>query len=200
MPYLLRAMTWNIAEGWLDHQQPRNSQLPIIADRIRAQFPDFVLLNEVVNWGPFGGGVHLVRELMRLTSLPYAQWADTVALGWSGHKAVAVLSRQPLDTVSYEPFGSGYGMVGTRTAVDGVSLHLWSLRLNAYSEPEQIASLGLITKVIARVPVSDAVIIAGDFNCTYRRLILCSSCGTQDFATRSTRSPTLIRAAAPELL
>jgi hypothetical protein len=56
----LRVMTWSIAEGrYLNGDQPVNSQLPLIAQRIAEQDPDLVMLNEVKNWHwPFGGGLN----------------------------------------------------------------------------------------------------------------------------------------------
>jgi len=168
MPGSLRAMTWNIAEGsWLDGDQLDNSQLALLAHRIRQQEPDLVFLNEVLLWNgwPFGNGVHQARELMRMTHFPHAHWAHTNRLGWAAHKAVAVLSRWPLGPASVHPVSEGYAMLHTSISIDGLMHHLYSLRFDAWVDQAQVAGLARLQSLVKSHPPGDAIIAAGDFNC-----------------------------------
>ncbi len=95
MPIRLRTMCWNIAEGCEDRKLPNDAALPRIAERIRTQNPDIVLLNEVCRrWWPWG--VNQVTELARMTGLQHYHWGRTAPLGAAGFKAVAILSRHQL--------------------------------------------------------------------------------------------------------
>lgn len=173
---LLRVMTWNIAEGNADNPNaPDNSAIPLVALRIREQNPDIAFLNEVVNWAgpPFASGMHQVRELMRLTGLPYAHWAHTAALGLRGHKVVAILSRFPLGGVDYYPvphpvlgIPTGYGIIRTTTILGGVIHHLVSLRFNAHDPAERRRGVVLLFSIVMKW-LTHPFIIGGDFNCTY---------------------------------
>lgn len=165
---LLRVMTWNIEEGSHDNPAVQNCSIPAIADRIRALSPALVFLNEVVNWAgwPFASGMHQVRELMRLTGYPHAHWWHTAALGLTGHKVVAVLSRFPLGVVAYEPIASGYGYLHTTAVINGSVHRLVSLRLNAYNQDERIQGIRLLAGTIRRSR-GESFIVAGDFNCGY---------------------------------
>jgi endonuclease/exonuclease/phosphatase family metal-dependent hydrolase len=175
MPHLVRVMTWNIAEGSLDRTQPDNSQLPLIAQRIREQRPDLVLLNEVKNWHwPWAGGVNQVKELMRLGSWPYGHWGKTAATGWAGYKAVAVLSRRPLGPVTMHPVmlnqtTTGYATLHTSVAIKGLTHHLFSVRFNAHSESENVAGIDQLKGMMGQLPPLDGVIAAGDFNANFDR-------------------------------
>jgi endonuclease/exonuclease/phosphatase family metal-dependent hydrolase len=167
-------MTWNIAEGSGDRLGEENSAIPLIAQRIREQQPDIVLLNEVVNWAgwPWGSGMHQVRELVRLTRLPHAHWAHTVPLGVRGHKAVAVLSRFPLGSAKYivvpmPPLGtSGYGMLHTTTKLGGVIYHLISLRFDAHNTAARRMGISALGHTVMEWP-TEPCIVGGDFNCAY---------------------------------
>lgn len=168
MTDLLRVMTWNIAEGsWLDGDQLDNSQLALLAHRIREQKPDLVFLNEVLLWNgwPFGNGVHQVRELMRMANFPYAQWGQTNRLGWAAHKAVAVLSRRPLGNVSLYPVSPGYAILHAPLDIEGLTHHLYSLRFDSKSDDAQMAGLARLLSLMKSDPPGDAIIVGGDFNC-----------------------------------
>lgn len=163
----LRVITWNIAEGsWLGYEQFDNSQLALIAHRIRQQNADLVFLNEALLWNwPFGKGVHQVRELMRMATFPHAHWGHTNRLGWASHKAVAVLSRWPLGPASVHPVSEGYAILRTSIDLGGVTHHLYSLRFDAWSNSAQRAGLSRLRLLVKGDPPGDPIIAAGDFNC-----------------------------------
>ena len=142
--------------------------MPIIAQRIREERPDIVLINEAKIWRwPFGGGVHQIRELQRLTALVHVHWGNTAATGVAGFKALAVLSRFPLGPVAIHRLPSGYAILRTTLVVGGVVHHVFSLRFNARSEAEQIDGLRRLRSLVLATPPAEAVIAAGDFNCGF---------------------------------
>jgi endonuclease/exonuclease/phosphatase family metal-dependent hydrolase len=169
----MRVMTWNIAEGkFLGHgDQPENSQLGLIAQRIREQNPDLVFLNECKNWNwPYGNGVHQVAALAAMTGLHF-QWVNTVATFLTGHKAVAVLSRWPLWGTSAHPLPNGFAIMRTHLFLDGLTYVLFSLRFapgqGGQAEAEQTIGLAHLAGLVSAVPAGIPIIAAGDFNCGF---------------------------------
>jgi endonuclease/exonuclease/phosphatase family metal-dependent hydrolase len=173
---VLRVMTWNTGEA-------PDSQLPLMARWIQHPdetrpgdpAPDFVLLNELMIrrwWTPIVHGhlVHQPRELQRLTSLPHIHWANSANLGVQGFKAVCVLSQWPLGAASKHSVGGfagffGYAILQTSANLDGVPLHIFSLRLDAHDLAAQVKGLALLRSLLTPLPAGDAVVAAGDFNC-----------------------------------
>ena len=180
-------MTWNIAEGRNDgrNKLPYNSCIPALADEIRRVNTDVVLLNEAVNYAgpPFGNGMHQVKELKRLTGYPHAGWAHTTALGWTGHKVVAMLSRHPLSAFHYQPVPSpfpSYGMLFASTKIFGRHYRLVSLRFDAHNQGARKAGIRTLADAVRNSP-GQAFIIGGDFNCgpilepEYRQILVTGS-------------------------
>ncbi|QSQ20792.1 endonuclease/exonuclease/phosphatase family protein [Pyxidicoccus parkwayensis] len=137
MAVVLRVMCWNIAEGSMTGKFDANSMIPRLAEEIRVQAPDIVLLNEVRNENPspLGNGVNQMIRLSELTGIPYRHWANTNALGLSGHKVVGILSRFPLGSATYHPvmMGSdttGFGTLESSVDVDGMNIQIFSTRFN----------------------------------------------------------------------
>lgn len=171
----LRIMAWNIAEGRLTPDSPSNIKLPAIAQHICALSPDIVLLNEVKNerdW-PFGSGVNQVEELARLTGMPYRHWANTVATGLTGHKAVGILSRYPLGVprvhrVMCDGSETAFATLETTVTVNNRVHHLLSTRFAPHNTPEHaVENVAGITQAISLVRNIDPqrpVIFGGDFN------------------------------------
>jgi endonuclease/exonuclease/phosphatase family metal-dependent hydrolase len=174
----LRVMTWNIAECTTlcsvgknpntpcNTDMPWNSQLPLIAQRVRERHADLVLLNEVKNWNwwyPGSGGVNQVRELAQLTQLTHFGWSKTTNTFLSGHKAVAVLSRFPLGSGSTHPIKK-FAIHRTTCRIANIDHVLFSLRFDAWSDPDILEGLDVLKSLVKAVPPTSAIVAAGDFN------------------------------------
>lgn len=170
----LRVMCWNIAEGSLTGEVPANSTLPGIAEQIRAKAPDVVLLNEVMNWDLWVGGwlgdrVRQAKRLAELAELPYYQWVNTARTGWTGHKAVAVLSRYSLaaprrHTIMRSSGETGYAMLETTFEVNNAVHHVFSIRFDAHNETDNISAHQQAMKLVRNLDRNVSVIFGGDFN------------------------------------
>jgi len=185
MRWKLRIMTWNIAEGSMTGHLKPNESLAAIARRIRALSPDIVLLNEVKNWDLTAGGgagdyVRQAQWLGDATGLPYYQWVNTTRTGWTGHKAVAVLSRFPLTSpithlVKYKGTDTGFGTIETTFMFDGMLHRVFSTRFSPVhwgskdhdyrrELAENIAGHEQAIQLLQNRGPSTPVIFGGDFN------------------------------------
>jgi endonuclease/exonuclease/phosphatase family metal-dependent hydrolase len=167
-------MCWNIAEGNLTGTLPPNSNLPAIAEQIRAKSPDVVLLNEVKNWDLLIGGgqgdrIRQAKRIAELTGLPYYHWGNTARTGWTGHKAVAVLSRYPLGTPQIYPImrgnnKTGYAILETTFKINNTVHHVFSTRFDAHNESDNVAAHQLAINLVQKLDRNVSVIFGGDFN------------------------------------
>jgi endonuclease/exonuclease/phosphatase family metal-dependent hydrolase len=178
MSLRLRIFCWNIDEGRnLSGGTPKekNAELPRIAEQIRSKAPDVVLLNELKNerpW-PFGSGVNQASNLAGATGLKYCHWANTVATGLTGHKAVAVLSRYPIEQSRYHPVMRGtsataYGTLQVTMTAEGLTHQIFSMRFDAHNTADNVAGHQQAVNLIRGLDPSHAVIYGGDFNAILR--------------------------------
>jgi hypothetical protein len=175
MPILLRLMCWNIAEGNADRRYPPNNNLQHIANEIKSQNPDIIMLNEAVVYdlalgGGWGNYIRQPKRIAELAGYPYVAWANTVMLQLSGHKCVAVISRYPIvNPMVYHPINfnnryTGYGMGQTSTVINGIKHEIYSLRFNAWNDNENAAGHTLAQNLINNTDPKSVVIMGGDFN------------------------------------
>jgi endonuclease/exonuclease/phosphatase (EEP) superfamily protein YafD len=175
-------MTWNIAEGSMTGGLPKNSTLPRIAEIIRANTPDLVLLNEVKHEERelLGSRVQQTKWLRDKTGLPFAHWANTNRTGLTGHKAVSILSRHPLGKarkipVTFAGKETGFAMVTATVVIDEVTHHIFSLRYAPVhtgnekfkyrlEEKENIAGHEQAVALLKKLDSREPVIFGGDFN------------------------------------
>ncbi len=166
----LRVMAWNIAKGKVldrDTSLPVDQSVPRIADCIRAQNPDIVLLNEAIDYYWPGGSD--VEDLGMMTGLQYSKVGAITDLGFTARfVAVGILSRYPLvDEQLYRfqnTINAAYAMLGATALVNGVSHRIFSTRFTAHSYDDNMASHQLATNVIRGLDPVIPVIIGGDFN------------------------------------
>lgn len=161
----LRIMAWNIAAATILSKNPtmqRDKILRAIAEQIRAQDPDIVLLNECVIW--WAGG-NQVEDLARLTGLQYYEWGRTTGMGIHT-KAVGILSRYPLvdKHVNTQPVSNNHSFatLSATGLVNGVAHRIFSTRIehSADNEPGHVHSAKLVQRLDPGIPV----IFGGDFN------------------------------------
>jgi endonuclease/exonuclease/phosphatase family metal-dependent hydrolase len=174
MALLLRIMCWNIAEGSLTGAVPPNTHIPAIAQQIRSKSPDIVLLNEVKHWdlrvgGWLGDYVRQTQRLAELVDLPYYQSGNTERTGWTGHKAVAILSRYPLGQSQLHPVmhnnrKTQYATLQTSISIDNRTHHLFSTRFTAHSNAENVSAHRQALQLVQRLDPNEPVIFGGDFN------------------------------------
>jgi endonuclease/exonuclease/phosphatase family metal-dependent hydrolase len=178
MSRILRVICSNIAEG-TDGQRPEEQVIRELGSQFAAQRPDIVLLNEVIT-RRFGGNIQ-VRNLSSACGLPYTGWGNTVALGLSGWKSVAVLSKFPISDQSYfapkERSGrtSAFGIFVCTINVFGVQIRVASLRFCPNNRPDprdyEIENSNghiLLEELVASARgVVPLFIAGGDFNTSY---------------------------------
>ncbi len=175
---LLRVMAWNIRIGvgsiiddTIVDDHFENSGIPKIAEVIKVQTPDIVLLNEAAFWRfPTGIGFNQVSQLAELTGMPYFQYEECNWMGLRGMKLVGVLSRFPLGqkskivTVVEGKGDIGYSTLKTSIVIAGKVHHLYSIRFNSHSGSENLLGATNAVSSLRTLPPSDAVIFGGDFN------------------------------------
>jgi endonuclease/exonuclease/phosphatase family metal-dependent hydrolase len=182
----LRIMAWNIGEGRTTAEGNRtdtDAQLPKIAEYIRAQYPDIVLLNEIMIWYP-GFGVDQVTELSKMTGLPYYQWGKTTDMweyrggllggyyGNLGMKVAAILSRFELVDPRVHPQPNTnefpYATLEATALVNGVAHRVFSTRIekNAGGKASDDHKAGFehSANLVRALDASVPVIFGGDFN------------------------------------
>ena len=188
----LRVMNWNIGEGgpngglggeWLDR----------IAEVIRGEAPDVVLLNEIRWFSPQfypPGKPQQAMYLAALTHMPHWQYHKNVTQG-VGYvdKGVAILSRHPLrNPVHYAvegqyPYWLGVTKCGTLRVTmrfDGLDHYVYSLRFapdhpvgtpehDPKAIPDNIAGHQQLTNIVQGVDPSIPIILGGDFNADWHK-------------------------------
>jgi endonuclease/exonuclease/phosphatase family metal-dependent hydrolase len=167
------------APGWAPTE---NRGLPALAEIIKSQAADIVLLNEVMYWRGFpfspsgsmipGIGRNQVTELQDLTGMPHMQYIEVNALGWSGIKLVGILSRYPLGAWSKIDNCPGFATLKTSFSANGRNHHVYSTRFKniqtkalASDTALNLACHQTTAQSINALRPDEAVILGGDLNC-----------------------------------
>jgi len=170
----LRVMTWNISKGKAldkDTSLPVDKTIPKVADRIRAQNPDIVMLNECVDYGSVltaGIGGSDVEDLAGMTGLQYSKLGHTATLGALKFVAAGILSRYPLVDDRVHPFHDTdnvtYALLAATALVNGVAHRVFSTRFDTHSYADRKEGLELAVNLIQGLDPGMPVIFGGDFN------------------------------------
>jgi|CXWL01.1.fsa_nt_gi endonuclease/exonuclease/phosphatase (EEP) superfamily protein YafD len=190
-PIRLRVMVWNIEEG--------SRGIDKIAAQINNQNPDLVLLNEVLNQGwPWGNNQTL--ELAKKTNMPYYHWVNTVALGITGYKAVAVLSKLPLEQafehkVMYNGKETAFAVLETSILLGDVKHRILSTRFAPHNSDqhalENIAALQQFTELMKNRDKTVPIIFGGDFNAREDAPAMQNFIANSELISTATRRPDL---------
>lgn len=161
----LRVMTYNIHHG-ADAADRMN--LDRIAEVIRREDPDIVLLQEVDRGVERSGRRDLLRELATLTGLEHAAFGKNID-HQGGDYGNGILSRYPirrevntwLDRVTP---GERRGVLQTLIDVRGRQVAVLSTHLDASNAAERLLSTGQLVEKILPLYAEYPLVIGGDFN------------------------------------
>ena len=159
----MRVMTYNVLNGG-------RARMARIADIIRTQRPDLLVLQECVGWEDGDSHVQVVAAAMNVE-------ADTAhaRVGLSSPRGsgicynVSIFSRAPMQFIVHAYAGAlAHCIVEARVGFDGKTLTLYGTHFNAHDEDLRVAEASHLGFLVGDGGLPEYSLLAGDLNALTR--------------------------------